>query len=325
MMLLVACSPPPESVATPTDLSPTDILPTQTALVEPTNTASPLTATPVATDTAASSEVNKPELEFDGENALALVMEQTDMGARYPGSEGHLQLRQWIGDNLTASGWEVERETFDYLGFEAQNIYGIANAGKGAPIILAAHYDTRARADQTPGQEDTPVIGAVDGGSGVAVLLELARIIDLEAVDAEIRLAFFDVEDNGSGGIEGWDWIAGSSYSAENLTTIPQSLILVDMVGQIDQEFHLEGNSNPDLQADIWEIAAELGYADSFIPSHKYTMIDDHVPFARRGIPAIDIIDFDYPYWHTTEDTVDKMSAESLAEVGRVIEFWLER
>jgi Zn-dependent M28 family amino/carboxypeptidase len=191
--------------------------------------------------------------------------------------------------------------------------------------MIGAHYDTRARADQSPGAEATPVIGAVDGGSGVAVLIELAHALDLSTIDHEIRLAFFDVEDNGGNGIDGWDWIAGSRYSADNLKTLPQAMILVDMVGQIDQEFYLEGNSDVELQAEIWAIAADLGYASSFIPSLKYTMIDDHVPFAQRGIRAIDIIDFDYPYWHTTEDTVDKMSAESLAEVGRVIEYWLER
>lgn len=275
--------------------------------------------------TATAAELVVSDVQFDGESALAFVAEQTAMGPRYPGSEGHLQVREWIVDNLTAMGWSAEREDFDYLGFAAQNIYGVANAGKGATIILAAHYDTRARADQSPGQEDTAVIGAVDGGSGVAVLLELAQTLDLEAIDNEIRLAFFDVEDNGSGGIAGWDWIAGSTFSAENLDYTPDALLLVDMVGQVDQEFYFEGNSDPELRAEIWQIAAELGYVDSFIPELKYTMIDDHVPFLRRGITAIDIIDFDYPYWHTTEDTIDKMSAESLAEVGRVIATWLEK
>ncbi len=319
LFLLAACSAPPVAVATSTSQPITEPSPTNTVASEPSPTAiTPPTATPVPTEPVTG------ETQFDGANALALVAEQTDMGARYPGSAGHLQLREWIADNLTEMGWEVVREEFDYLGFTAQNIYGIANAGKGAPIFIAAHYDTRARADQSSGQEDMPVIGAVDGGSGVAVLLELARTLDLELIENEIRLVFFDVEDNGSGGIAGWDWIAGSRFSAENLDTIPQALILVDMVGQIDQELYFEGNSDPELQAELWQIAADLGYADSFITTQKYNMIDDHVPFAQRGIPAIDIIDFDYPYWHTVEDTIDKMSAESLAEVGLVIEFWLE-
>jgi hypothetical protein len=102
-------------------------------------------------------------------------------------------------------------------------------------------------------------------------------------------------------------------------------MVLVDMVGDADQQLYYEGNSDPPLQARLWEIAAELGYDAFFIPELRHTMIDDHLPFARRGIPAVDIIDFDYPYWHTVEDTVGKASADSLLRVGRTVEYWLEQ
>ena len=166
--------------------------------------------------------------------------------------------------------------------------------------------------------------GAVDGASGVAVLLELAASLDLNDIEHEIWLAFFDLEDNGRGGLPGFEWIVGSSFMAQNLAVTPRAMVLVDMVGDADQQLYYEGNSDPELRAELWRIAAELGYGGQFIPEERHTVVDDHLPFARAGIPAVDIIDFDYPYWHTVEDTVDKASPESLARVGRVLKFWLE-
>lgn len=265
------------------------------------------------------------DAEFDGDNAFVYLTAQTDLGPRPPGSDGHNAVRDLITDELATLGWEVERQTFDYQGFEAMNLIGRINTGLDLPVVmLAAHYDTRARADQSPGQEDTPVIGAVDGASGVAVLLELARTLNTSAIDKEIWLTFFDVEDNGNDGIDGWDWINGSRYMAANLTTPIESMVLVDMIGDADQQLYYEGNSDPDLSVALWSIAHELGFTDQFIAELKYTMIDDHLPFRQLGIPAVDIIDFDYPYWHTVEDTPDKASADSLYRVGRTIEYWLE-
>jgi Zn-dependent M28 family amino/carboxypeptidase len=246
-----------------------------------------------------------------------------DFGPRWPGNPGHELVREYIVEQLENLGWAVEEQNFDYQGFAARNIIGRANQGVGPVIILGAHYDTRRIADQTAGSTE-PVPGAVDGASGVAVLLELARTLDLATAPNEIWLAFFDVEDNGREGMPGWDWIAGSSYMAENLTITPAAVVVVDMIGDADQQLYYEGNSDPDLQAELWAIAAELGYGDFFIPQIRHTMIDDHLPFARRGFVAVDIIDFDYPYWHTVEDTADKASPESLLRVGRTLEVWLE-
>ncbi len=261
---------------------------------------------------------------FDGDSAYHLAADQMALGARWPGSPGHLQTRAFIIAQAAHFGWAVETQDFEYQGFSAQNIVARANVGHGPIIILGAHYDTRRLADQTPGSEE-PVPGAVDGASGVAALLELARVLNLEQVEQEIWLAFFDAEDNGGGGIPGWDWIAGSRYMADNLTVTPAAVVVLDMIGDADQQLYYEGNSDAALQAELWQIAATLGYGDFFIPIVRYTMIDDHLPFAQQGIVAVDIIDFDYPYWHTVDDTLDKVSPDSLERAGRTVQAWLER
>jgi|GEM_PF-131097 len=268
----------------------------------------------------------RPGTTFAGKSAMDFLRSQMNFGPRYPGSPGHEAVGDYLVRELTALGWDVEVQKVPYQGFTGRNLIARANTAQEEIIILGAHYDTRRIADHSPNAEDRdePVPGAVDGASGVAVLLELARTLDLEEVPAEIWLAFFDLEDNGSGGIPGWEWIIGSTYMAENLTVEPAAMVLVDMVGDADQQLYYEGNSDPALQARLWQIAAGLGYSAYFIPEYKHTMTDDHVPFARRGIPAVDIIDFDYPYWHTVEDTADKVSADSLLRVGRTLEEWLE-
>jgi hypothetical protein len=314
---VVSTSLPTLLVSTATSLPEVPItdepVPQPTQKETPTATALPPTPTPLP---------SAPE--FDGANAFTYLEAQMALGPRWPGSPGHLQLRHYIQDTLVQSGWAVTEQSFDYQGFTAVNLIAKANEGQGPVIILGAHYDTRRLADQTPDAGDRPVPGAVDGGSGVAVLLELARTLDLEETNHEVWLAFFDVEDNGHGGLPGWDYIAGSTYMANNLTMNPEAVVVVDMVGQVEQEFYFEGNSNQGLRLILWRIAADLGYGEQFIQEQKYTMIDDHLPFARRGVSAVDIIDFDYAYWHTTEDTLDKVSPASLEQVGRTLEYWLE-
>jgi len=260
---------------------------------------------------------------FDGDVAYQFLEEQMEFGPRWPGSPGHQEVGDYIVEQLSDLGWIVEEQRFAYQDIEGRNIIGRVNKGAGPVIILGAHYDTRKIADQTPGSNE-PVPGAVDGASGVAILLELARTLDIDVIDQEIWLAFFDVEDNGSGGIPGFDWIVGSTYMADHLEIFPEAMVLVDMVGDADQQLYYEGNSDTELQSQLWEIALDLGYGDVFIQEVRHTMIDDHLPFALRGIPAVDIIDFDYPYWHTVEDTADKASPQSLTRVGRTLETWLE-
>jgi hypothetical protein len=260
---------------------------------------------------------------FDGALAHEHVLGQMAIGPRITGTAGGIAAGDYIAAELEALGWVVEFQPFTYQGVQARNVIARANAGAGPIVILGAHYDTRRLADQDPDAPTEPVPGANDGASGVAVLLELARSLELERVPNELWLAFFDAEDNG--GIEGWDWIAGSRYMAEHLTAEIDAMILVDMIGDADQQIYFDRNSDALLSERVWRVAAEQGYRDYFIPEPRYAMLDDHIPFRDRGIPAIDIIDFDYPYWHTTEDTADKVSAASLERVGRTLEAFLEK
>ncbi len=260
--------------------------------------------------------------QFDGQKALAHVAAQMQFGPRVTASAANLAAGDYIAAHLRQSGWQVEFQPFEYQGTAARNIIARANAGRGPVIILGAHYDSRRRADQDPQRPTEPVPGANDGASGVAILLELARSLDRGKVPNEIWLAFFDAEDNG--GLDGWAWIVGSTYMAQHLDVQPKAMILVDMVGDTDQQIYLEGNSDPVLSAQIWATAANLGYGQHFLPLPRFTMEDDHIPFRNMGIPAVDIIDFDYPYWHTTADTADKVSADSLERVGRTLAAFLQ-
>ncbi len=259
---------------------------------------------------------------FDGNAAYQHVLAQTEFGPRPTGSAANRQTAEYFIAQLQQFGWAVETQDFTYQNVAARNI--IARAGSGPVAIIGAHYDTRRRADNDPdpAQRDQPVLGGNDGASGAAVLLELARSLDKPKLTHEVWLTFFDAEDNGR--LDGWEFIAGSSYMATSLSVKPEMVIVVDMIGDADQQIYQERNSTPELVNRIWAIAADLGYSNWFLPSAKWAMTDDHTPFLRQGIPAADLIDFDYPYWHTTQDTADKVAPASLERVGRVLEVLLE-
>ncbi len=260
-------------------------------------------------------------LRFVGSRAMQDVDAQMAFGPRPTGSDASRKTADYIRTQLTHASWQVETQSFTYQDTQAQNI--IARAGSGSDVfIFGAHYDTRRRADQDRASPTLPVPGANDGASGVAVLLELARVIDLSKVKGQVWLVFFDAEDNGH--LDGWDWIAGSRYFVSQLKTKPAYAIVVDMVGDADQNIYLDGNSDPTLRDHLWDLAAKLGYGEYFIPQMRYSMLDDHTPFMQSGIPGVDIIDFDYPFWHTTQDTADKLSPDSLERVGRLLEAFLE-
>ena len=257
---------------------------------------------------------------FDGQRAFADVETQVAFGSRLPGTEGHAKIQEWMQEELESAGWQVEVQTSEALGHPVENL--VARRSTESPqIILGAHYDTRMFADNDPdpAQHTNPVPGANDGASGVAVLLELARSLPEGTVP--VWLVFFDAEDNGR--IEGWDWIMGSREFVKNNPVQPRAVVIVDMIGDADLNIYKERNSNPELTDEIWEVANGLGYAGKFIPEYKHSMIDDHTPFLEAGIPAVDIIDFDYPYWHTVQDTPDKVSAESLQVVGETLRVWI--
>ena len=259
---------------------------------------------------------------FNSERSFRDVEYQLSLGPRIPGSNAHAQLIEWLRQELSDEGWQVEIQETMVGEVAVKNI--IAKRGQGSPwIILGAHYDSRLAADQDPdpGRHTEPVPGANDGASGVAVLLELARVLPAD-LDKQTWLVFFDAEDNGDYNGEGWS--VGSQAFVAKLEGKPDSVVVVDMIGDADLNIYMEKNSTPALTQEIWAVAAELGFAQ-FIPEYRYRIIDDHLPFIEAGIPAVDIIDFDYPYWHTTQDTVDKVSAESLGVIGDTLLAWLLR
>ena len=257
---------------------------------------------------------------FDGQRAYADVQTQVAFGPRSPGTDGHAQIVAWMRAELESAGWQVEVQESEALGHPVQNI--VAKRGDASPqIILGAHYDSRMYADNDPDpvNHTQPVPAANDGASGVAVLLELARTLPKDSVPT--WLVFFDAEDNGR--IEGWDWILGSREFVKNNVLQPRAVVVIDMIGDADLNIYKERNSNTGLTDEIWGVANSLGYEKQFIAEYKYSMEDDHTPFLEAGIPAVDIIDFDYPYWHTVGDTTDKVSAESLEVVGKTLWTWI--
>jgi hypothetical protein len=227
---------------------------------------------------------------------------------------------------------------FDQVVVPIRNL--VASYGDGPAIIIGAHYDSRIYSDKdsNPDLRNTPMPGANDGGSGVGVLLELARVLsEYYTPNVEIRLVFFDAEDNGRiepfpslfGGFAN-GYLVGSTLYASTLnleTDEIQYMLLVDLVGDTEQSFPMEGYSTqyaPEINQAIWQVAADLGYEDHFVQQPRGPIIDDHVPFLQRGIPSVDIIDLDYPYWDTSEDTLDKVDPASLERVGRVLVSYLE-
>ncbi len=262
---------------------------------------------------------------FDGQHAYEDVKTQVDFGPRAPGDPGHDKIVAWMQDELKKAGWNVAIDASTQMGHPVQNVVawrGARPSNMDGWIVFGAHYDSRMWADQDrdPTKIRQPVPAANDGGSGVAVLLEMARVLS-PSQSNKVQLVFFDAEDDGD--IPGWDWLLGSRAYVNSLQGKPQAAIILDMIGDADLNIYLESNSNSQISAAIWAEAAKLGYTQ-FINIPKWSMEDDHTPFLQAGIPAVDIIDFDYPYWHTTQDTLDKVSAQSLSVVGRTVIAWLE-
>lgn len=258
---------------------------------------------------------------FQSDRAYQDVIYQENLGPRVPGSTAHSAIFDYIKNELAPYGWMISLQETTYNGQPVRNIE--AHRGSSSQyVLLGAHYDSRMRADNDldTANHNKPVPGANDGASGVAILLELGRSLP-EHANMGITLLFIDSEDQGR--IPGWDWIMGSSAYAESISTAPLAVVIVDMIGDADLNIYREKNSDKALTDEIWQTAFNLGYDNYFINEEKYKMIDDHIPFLEKGIPAMDIIDFDYPYWHTLEDTSDKVSTNSLKAVGETLYVWL--
>jgi len=263
--------------------------------------------------------------EVSGEKALAHVQQLVDLGPRPSGSEALEKSRLYIADQLHRSGWQVTRQAFtdetprgriQFVNLIAQ----FPEKRNAEPLfLLCSHYDTKIF-------DAIKFVGANDGGSSTGLLLELARIIGQHPnLAAKIELVFFDGEEAYDRFSE-TDGLYGSRHFAKQLEGSSAKQfrggILFDMVGDRSLDVTLPADSPSEMARDIFA-AAEALKLRSYFTYLDREMIDDHSPLNAVGIPTIDVIDFDYSWWHTAGDTIDKISAKSLQIVGSVALYYL--
>jgi len=279
-------------------------------------------------------------LQFDGDRAYRYLIRQTEFGPRGPGLPGHGRCLRYLKAELAKLADSVtSQEFFTTLSSGTQvtltNLIAAFNPRSPKRILLSAHWDTRLWADKDPDQANhaKPIIGANDGASGVAVLLEIARQLKEHAPPVGVDIVLFDGEDLGTSGVPE-SFSLGSRHFATTKSPSYQPMfgINIDMIGDRELRIYREQNSErmaPEVQALVFSAARELGISQ-FLHSTGPEVSDDHLPLNRAGIPTINLIDFDYPdesnrYWHTTADTADKCSPESLQAVGTVILYVLRK
>ena len=269
---------------------------------------------------------------FDEDHAFSYLVAQCDFGPRNPGSDGYYACLDYLITELDQSANEIILQDFSYQErrynkqYNLENIIARFNPDSEFQTVISAHWDTRPWADQEDLRQDRdqPIIGANDGASGVAILLELAKIMGENPPPIGVNLVFFDGEDMGVPG-ENETYCQGSRFFAKNLPIPrPNEAINLDMVGDKQLVLPIERYSleyHPKLVRHLWDRAKEMGL-DAFIGRVDYAIYDDHVPLNEiAGIPSIDIIDFKYPnsyanFWHTMNDIPENCSEESLGQVG---------
>lgn len=267
--------------------------------------------------------------QVSGAKALAHVQALVDFGPRPPGSDALEKSRQYIERQLRECGWEITRQTFtDETPRGVMTFVNLIGQFRGdrsakpAPVfLLCSHYDTKIF-------DDTRFVGANDGGSSTGLLLELARVLALNpALASRIELVFFDGEE----AVENFtdtDGLYGSRYFARELTKTGSTGqfhggLLLDMVGDKSLGITLPLDSPAKMARDIFAAADALQCRDRFTYFDHGNITDDHTPLNSIEIPTIDLIDFEYPPWHTAEDTIDKIGAESMQTIGRVVIYYL--
>ncbi|NNF56646.1 MAG: M28 family peptidase [Rhodothermaceae bacterium] len=278
---------------------------------------------------------------FDGNHALALIEEQVALGPRAPGTETHDLFPEWLRTRLAPYADAINLQPFTHRDahdstqvWNGTNVVASFNLQPegGQRILLAAHWDTRRFADQDPDttRRTEPVPGANDGASGVAVLLELARILDAHPLDIGVDLIFFDLEDLGDDRAPDADSTApfnpfalgSQAFVDANPNYRPQYGILLDMVCDADLRIPQEAYSRinaPNVMERVWAAAERVG-ATAFLDEPGGPVVDDHIAFLQNGVPMIDLIHYPFPAtWHTTNDVPAACSAASLQQVGEVL------
>lgn len=273
--------------------------------------------------------------EFSGARALEFAAGQMEFGTRSTGTQGNSDAGDWLVDQLTQLGWDVYIQEFTVAeGVAGRNLAAVRSpqTPQAPVLILGAHYDTRLVADRDPDPENhtLPTPGANAGASGPALLLELARTLDVGAGGHTICLAFFDADENA--GVPGWTGQIGSRTFATSLSqdvprcAAPAAVVAVDMVGSDAGPFTVEGQMAPGLGDALRQAAAGAGYAEQFDLGEEPVnwQSNSHTPFAAAGLPAALIAAADYPYRHTLADTLDRLDPAPFEQVGRTLEQWLE-
>lgn len=269
--------------------------------------------------------------QFDKTSAFSFLEKQCSFGPRNPGSNGHRACLEYFRQAFLTYTPQVELQQFMHRDQTLNKSIKMTNVivrfpvqkSTDSPVLLCAHWDSRPMADRDPDIKNRtkPIPAANDGASGVAVLLEIAHCLKNNPASKSVTIVLFDGEDYGTEGhLE--NYCLGSKYFASQLTGKEyQYGILLDMVGDKNLSIPMEAYSvqiAPDLVESVWSCARRLKIkAFQRFPGND--IYDDHRPLIEAGIPTIDIIDFDYPYWHTLQDTPDKCSPESLKSVGDVL------
>jgi len=263
--------------------------------------------------------------QFSGTRTFDLLRRQVAFGPRVPGTPAHQQCRDFIKQELSAYCDSVAEQSFPAVvnerKYEFFNVTGYIHPEAERVVILAAHYDTRPFADMdSPENYSTPIPGANDGASGVAVLLELARVLEPRLPDdIGVLFLFTDGEDTGRTARQ---MFQGARYFASTMSPDLRSRIvfgiLLDMVGDASLGIRREKNSEavaPGIFTAILELQDMLGL-QGFLDAGERNVLDDHIPFIEQGVRMYDLIDIDYTHWHTLQDTVERCSAASLQVVG---------
>lgn len=268
---------------------------------------------------------------FNGDRSYGYLTQQVAFGPRVPGTEPWKNCRAYLVKHFVALGSIVDSQAFTfhdpYSGADTPMV-NIMVRFKGhdqeaLPILLAAHWDSRPRTDfpTIDSLRNKAIPGANDGASGVAVLMELANLFAAQSPACDVELVLVDGEDWGKEGDFDNYLLGAKKFAQAEIRNKFRFGIVLDMIGDRDQQIYREGYSNQydrNLNDMVWKAARALGIA-TFVDSVKYTVIDDHLPLSAAGVPTIDLIDFDYPWWHSDEDTPDKCSPQSLANVGKVL------
>ncbi|GAB5535777.1 MAG: M28 family peptidase [Rubricoccaceae bacterium] len=273
---------------------------------------------------------------FDAQRAFADVERQVAFGPRVPGTDAHANMLRWMVARLDSLGLVVDEQPVAFADpadstrvFEGTNVVAAFRPEARRRVVLCAHWDSRPFADNDPdpANHTQPVPGANDGGSGVAVLLEIARqlVASPPPGDTGIDLVFFDLEDLGETTGDPLDipYAAGSElFMQANPTYRPEWGILLDMVGDRNLRIPKEGYSQryaPNIVEQVWAAARRVN-ASAFLDEVGAPIQDDHIAFLSRGIPVIDLIQTPFAdTWHTVSDLPDRVAPESLGQVGRVV------